>query len=645
MKKKIFILYLIFMKISFAQNFEINDNIIQENLGNFNKNIEKENHNLIKNFTPEAELDPLAPSSNELYKKGKLLFNDERYYEAKIIFEELIDPNRKNDIYTPYALFYYALTCYYIGEIDHSESLFNYLKQNYENWEQIDEVLYWLIKIKFENKDYLYAIETINNIKEIKEKRVLYKNENIYFKRRISDYRKNYLEELLELKKHFLINIESPNYLKKILLENPKDEMVKEILCKRIIKDPFIDFNNPWTIEVIKKFKLDIHKYDPFNSLKSLKKKFYNVAIMLPFFYENISSNNNEFINLYKGINLAFENLKNEGIEINLFAYDTKNNLKVVKNLLDQKEFESMDLIIGPLFPKTVKLVANYAKEKQINMINPLSYNNELIKDNPFVFLFKSSLETQAIKAAEYFANKNDDIKKIGVIYSSDEKDLKKAKIFKKYIEKYTGKKVELMLELTQLQSKAFLGKFRDSKDKHKKTEKQLEEEEKNKAIFDDITHLYVATNDKLIVGTIFAIIEMRNIKPLIIGHQKWLEYKTVDFDKIQKMGVVLISPEYIDYEGSKIKNFRINYYKKYGELPDLYSCIGYEVMDYFCTALYKYGIYFQKEWNIEKASEGKLFEKIRFNKFHDNQELKIFTLKKGRCILEEGIDRFYPYM
>ena len=182
--------------------------------------------------------------------------------------------------------------------------------------------------------------------------------------------------------------------MQKILEEYPKDEITKEILTKRIVEDPFINLENPWTKEIIKKFNLQINKYDPFNNLKSLKKKTYNIAIMLPFFYESISKKGNTFVlNLYRGINLAFEDLKDQGIDINLYCYDTKKNKELVQTLIEEKEFETMDLIIGPLFPNTVEIVASFAKAKKINMINPLSYNKDLTKNNPFVFYLNQVLK------------------------------------------------------------------------------------------------------------------------------------------------------------------------------------------------------------------------------------------------------------
>ena len=167
-------------------------------------------------------------------------------------------------------------------------------------------------------------------------------------------------------------------------------------------------------------------------------------------------------------------------------------------------------------------------------------------------------------------------------------------------------------MELDDIQAQLFLRRFRDVKD-HKKTEKQIEEEEKQKRIFDNITHLYVASNNKLIIGSILAVMEMRKLKTLVIGHQKWLEYKSVDFEKIQKNKIVLIAPEFVNYRNKKIHKFRLKYYEKYQDLADIYSYIGYEIMNYFGNALYKFGIYFQKEWNNKEVANTEIFGNIQY--------------------------------
>ncbi|MCP3659904.1 MAG: amino acid ABC transporter substrate-binding protein [Bacteroidetes bacterium] len=656
MKKLIFILFLFCINDIYSEEINKNifinkddftkndikdeyDKIISENL----KGLEYSDENV--NLNNDNESNTLICNSYELFKKGKSLYNEKKYYDAKEIFEQLIDPIRKDNIYAPYALFYCALINYNLGELNDSRYFFEYLKDRYSDWEQINEVIFWLAKINFENKKYLSAIKIINEIKEINQKKVYFKKGNLVFKRSIKKNKRIFLEELIKLKKYYLINADTPLPLQKILEKYPKDELTKDILAKRIALDPFINLENPWSQNIIKKFNLNIAKYDLFYNLKSIKKKSYNIAVMLPFFCDSILKKGNTFVlNLYKGINLALENLRNQGLKINLYCYDTKKNTEIVNKLLQQKELETMNLIIGPLYPNTVNIVADFAKEKRINMVNPLSYNSDLAKNNPFVFLFKPSSETQAYKAIEYIYEDKMKEKKIGIIHSSNKKDLKKALLFKKYIEKDQNNTIDLMMELDDIQAQLFLRKFRNNKD-HKKTEKQIEEEEKQKAIFDNITHLYVATNNKLIIGSILAIIEMRKIKPVIIGHQKWLEYKSVDFGKIQKYKILLIAPEFINYNKNKIHKFRLKYYKKYQELPDLYSCIGYEIMNYFGNALEKYGIYFQKEWNNKEVAETKIFEKVSYNKFRDNQEIEILTLKNGKFNEKVYAEKFHPYI
>ena len=186
MKKLLIILLLFFINQVYSEEREIYDTILDANSKELKNDIEEVNKYEDDFAIYGYDFEPKILRT-ELYIKGKLLYNEKNYYEAKEIFEKLIDPIRKNDNYTPYFLFYYALINYKIGEVDDAKYFFEYLKNNYKNWEQIDEVIFWLTKINFKTKDYLSAINLINEIKEIKNRKVYYKKGKLIFRRNIRE--------------------------------------------------------------------------------------------------------------------------------------------------------------------------------------------------------------------------------------------------------------------------------------------------------------------------------------------------------------------------------------------------------------------------------------------------------------------------
>ncbi len=617
---------------TFAEDFE-KDDIEKNELTNIKK-IENYEEEDINNFEEEIieieEENPISLSTKDIYEKGIELYETKKYKSAKEIFEIIISPKRELDTYTLYSLYYFALSAYQLSDLSLADYTLKFIKniesENTDSnsfWKQIDEINYWLAKIKFEKKDYIKALMYLDKITSSKLK--------------LSSYK---------LKKYFLEKMDNPLIYNDLLRIYPKDKVLINLASKRISTDPFIDLEKLWVKNIIQEFNLNIKKYDSLKNLSSIKKYQYNIAVLLPFIIEEQTKDEiqNKFvIDLYKGIKLAIKHLKNEGIRINIHAYDTKSDVNVTRELITKDELKKMDLIIGPLYPKTVDLVSKFAFKYQINMVNPLSVNSKITQGNPFVYLFNPSIETQARKAAEYTSNLKGE-KRIGILYSNRPEDIVNANTYKKFLEKYSGTEVKLMLKLSKSESKAFLMKFRIKKNRKKMTPEEIEEEEKQKAIFDDITHLYVASNDKLVVGNIFAIINLRKIYPEIIGHQKWLNYNTVTFNTLQRLKVKMIAPEYIDYKKESFRNFRKTYFDVYEELPDIFSKIGYELTMFFGNSLNKYGTYFQKKWGNDKSYNGYIFSGVKYGKFSDNQCINMMHIEKGVCIIDDDIPELNPY-
>ncbi len=697
----------------------------------------------------------------QTYNEAKRYFKNKKYEEAKRLLEHLIDPsiNQEHDSkswqdnitsneiphgfiqddITPYALLYYALVLQNISSIDavnrengvcdiklldfrnsfkwkqciqekiQAIYILEYLASKYREWKHYPDVLYWLIYINFDIGNYLKATTILNEVLGIKNIYKIYDTENIRL-RRVPKPLYETLVQLIKLKEYYLTKIETLFWLEKILDKYPNDRLTKEILEKRIARDPKIDLENLWTKKVIDKFNLNVHKYSINSFLHSQKKRVYNVAVLLPFFLNKIDSKKDKssfIFNLYKGINLAKEVLCKEGKQINIYSYDTKKDLNCLKEILNLEELKNMDFIIGPLFPKLVRYTANFAKKYQINMLNPLSYNDDMSKDNPFFYLFMPSNETQALKAAEYVAMsynkdyaKNDihgNPKEIAVIYDNKIDSKRRAEAFKKYIKIYTNVDIKIYMGLGDWQAAKLLSSFRKINNKKDKTSKHIREEEKKRKLFNNVKYLYVASNDSLVFGSIFAIIEMLKLNPTIIGHKKWIEAKTFDIEEFQRKNIVMVDPEYIDFESDALRKVRIKYYNRYNEIPDMFSYIGYDSMYFFGNMLHRYGTYFQTMWNkdqrdtvnveedvnessmdgfITKDSfthdkekqnfktsssdfteetdvatkkeaqslKGQIFAKIRYARHQNNQEVEMVYLRKGK-IFKKQVDKLHPYL
>lgn len=127
---------------------------------------------------------------------------------------------------------------------------------------------------------------------------------------------------------------------------------------------------------------------DIYNKINEVQKKNeITVALLLPFMLnqpENVESS--LYVEYYEGFLLAVDSLKKQGVSINLYVYDTEKSKNTVKTILNKPEAKNFDLIIGPVDDALIKIVADFALENNINMVNVFSLKNEEVTHNARIF-------------------------------------------------------------------------------------------------------------------------------------------------------------------------------------------------------------------------------------------------------------------
>lgn len=86
---------------------------------------------------------------------------------------------------------------------------------------------------------------------------------------------------------------------------------------------------------------------------------------MLPFMTDG-SGNRDEQIRMveyYEGFLMAVDSLKEKGVSIDIYTYDTYNNTSSVKSILAKDEMKNMNIIFGPAYPEQVKPVADLPRK------------------------------------------------------------------------------------------------------------------------------------------------------------------------------------------------------------------------------------------------------------------------------------------
>lgn len=534
------------------------------------------------------------------YERGKKLYEEGKYAQALEVFRPLSRIDEGNP-YVQYASFFFGLSALQQGDYSLARTMFMQIQTKYPDWEKMDQVNYWLADTYFRQGDYNQAISLINDMQ----------------KKGQAD--KQTQEDALTMKQYFLAKTQSDSLLQALLVKFPKDEMIAKQLVNHISRS-FYDSNKQLLLDsLVKAFNIDLAQIGTVSKEASVKKSLYNVAVMLPFLYDKLSpqvrQQGNQFIlDLYQGIKMAVDDLSAEGINIQLHAYDTHRSYEKTRQLLEQDEMKNMDVMIGPLYPGPIRAVSEFSLKNQIYMFNPLSSNPLAIGENPFSYLIRPSVITEA-KVAAQFAQEELDAKKALVITGAQ--DSMRVRSFVESFQKDTSYKVEV-IKKTNFN--------RESMDELVDTLKALSENESSV--------IYVASDDQLLISNVVSAVVMANIDVSMIGNEEWLNINSVSYDQLEDLNVYLLNPGFINFENEKLKEFEQRYRRDMYNIPNKYVLTGYDMMYYIGQMLNRYGIYFQEFFSKEQHVNSLFYAGYNYFKANDNQRIPIIKFEDTNIIV-----------
>lgn len=550
------------------------------------------------------------------YLKAKAFFNEGSYNLAMEAFKPVIQKDNAN-YFSEYASYYYAISAYRNGYSALSRDMFLQIKTLFPKWDKIEDIHIWLAKIYFEDNDFHNGLKYSNGV--------------------VIGYETSKLQQT-----YYLSEIDSLELIKELFDTFKNDKEVAYRYAQLINEQPLYLQDRTLLTFLVEGFNLDKEEFSVVTSEESIKKESYNVAVMLPFMVNKLQPNlykkGNQFvIDIYEGVVKAQHDLEDNGININLYAYDTEKNSYSTSNILIQPEFHGMDLIIGPLYPDPSREVSHYSHKNKVNMFNPISSNQEVIGENPFSFLYHPTEATQA-KAAAQFVIENETNKNTMIFYGGSKKDSIKAFTFKQLIEKDSFN-IVFMEKIAKDTSSHILKLLTTTLEDIEETfEEELTEEERGMFILapDSIGTIYVASDNKLLASGVVSSIEIRPDTIQVIGSTEWLKYRFIDFEAYERLGIVLTSSNYIDtydYTYRQLSHYSI---VRFGKPASTYFLKAYDMMMFLGNSLNNYGTLFQNQLYEKPMSPSKLTSGISFYKANDNQHVPLVRFKNNEIVTIE---------
>ena len=575
-----------------------------------------------------------AQRSQAEFLEAKRLFREEQYAAAQSAFASLND----DPTFGLYATFYTALAAYRQHDPEAAISIWKLILSNDPTWDQLPEVYYWLSKTHFENSAYVDGL------------------------RYAREYRDRFSNNFDNLRYRYIPRA-GPAQLKLMFEEFPDDRLVVTELAKKL--DRTSEDDSKLLKELIRNYGLGVEEYSEVSNAE-VRSSSYSIAVMLPFMFDGLDSparavGNKVIMDFYQGMLLAQKDLRSLGMPVDLYPYDTKRDLRTTKALLLNPSLKESDLIIGPFLPGPTKIVKAFSEEHQINMVNPVSSNQDVVEGNDFAYLLKADYATIGKRLADRAISRFTENKRAMIYFSSDERDAIVASNYKEGIEAAGFEVLEYrsldndssrpILDYLIARHQKFLskeeadslmeipGRFIKSKGVDAEGDDLIYYEMRFNVEEGSIGHIMVSARDNGIVNNFISAIESRPDSIGLLGYGSWINFKIIDYDQFERLGVELAYPEFIDKRKEVYKTLYQRSIDTNAGIPSDFIFFGYECLTYLGTMLHKHGKYFQNGFLEQGYFPGTTMSGFEFGTNNDNQVVPIISFKNSRLTPVQNSD------
>ncbi|MDX5482328.1 MAG: ABC transporter substrate-binding protein, partial [Hymenobacteraceae bacterium] len=454
------------------------------------------------------------------------------------------------------------------------------LQNQHPNWEGMADADYLLANVLFEQNEYERAISKLQEL----EGSAL-------------------AADAQGLKRFYLNRLNDRASFEKLRQRFPDDKVVAQVYADKLVGGWYRAQDRQTLENIVTRFKLDRSRYLSKNALQN---QGYNVALLLPFQLNQDmqqTARKSQFVtDMYAGMKLAQDSLQKQGIQINLFTYDTSADTMSVKRVLDMPELQQMDLLVGPIYKSTARIAARFAAQNNITVINPLSQDVAMGQGNRNVLLFESSVATQAKQAATY-AYQNFSPKTAAILFEGAKDDTTFAYHYRQQFQKLGGK-VKVYRKINSSQASATSTTFSNLK-------------------LEDVGHMAVFSDKMTAAVNATSVVQSKASKLPIITYDKWLDINQITLRQLDDLEIYFINPKYVNKLNPAASQFRKQYVRRYNLPPSAYAYAGFEMLYFFGQMLQNYGPQFSQSLAMEGIRPGVFYPAVGYTDPGSRNELR----------------------
>lgn len=326
-----------------------------------------------------------------------------------------------------------------------------------------------------------------------------------------------------------------------------------------------------------------------FDSLRNTKQAF-EIVVMLPFYLQTnmmederveIINKRKElfepsipFIEYYQGLLLGIDSLRKKGISITMHVFDITNDSLELAEVLKKISNVSIDIIIGPVFPETYAIAAEFAKKRQIPIVLPLISTDGIVDDNPYTLQVNSPERIRYRRLAEKITA----IPKANIIVVYNSVVHEQSQVDEcKYVFTYN---------------------YADSITKNQITYTEILFPEHGMkgieaALRSDVPNvvIVISRNQAFITNLVTQLFRHVRRNPIqMYALSSWERFENIELDFLFSLNLHYTSNGFVDYEHEEVTLFIKEYRELFKTEPSRFSFQGFDQILYFMESLEFFG-------------------------------------------------------
>jgi len=298
-----------------------------------------------------------------------------------------------------------------------------------------------------------------------------------------------------------------------------------------------------------------------------------NIALLMPYFLVKNDTMFNDFedttgipdiyykgsevaLSFHLGVELALDSLRKQGKNICLHTFDTNKDTLKVHQIVNSKDLENMDIIIGPLYANNFRILCEkYGDDTTKILISPLSKNTKNVKKYKSVYQLSPSFQVQE-------------------------------KIIMKYVlEHHKQDRVIVLNEKGREGISAYI------KNSFLQQEKEIEtftvkytKVDSIRKIFREKQVVIIPSENKAFVSKILGAIGGLDSTSLVFGLYSWKKYDNLDIHNLMFLDVKFPDAYSFSTANAHDASFLNLFERKYNTNQAKYTHIAYNIMMHFCS-------------------------------------------------------------